>query len=543
MTRTPLTAQPAFKALTHHANIMAHRSMRALFANDAQRGERYVIEAAGLYFDYSKNLINEVTMAILSDLALASGLIEEREAMFRGARINLSESRAALHVALRTPPTEVLEVDSVDVIPQVHATLKKMANCAIELREGRRRGHSGRVIKNVVNVGIGGSELGPVMAYEALRTYATNELTFRFISNIDATDLLENIEDLDPEETLFIVSSKSFTTLETIVNARAAREWIVSHYEDELAVAAHFLAISNNRREVAEFGITPAATFELWDWVGGRYSMGSAIGLSTMIAIGPEHFQEMLSGFRAMDEHFRLAPIGENMPIILGLLTFYYRQFFDAQSIGVMPYERYLKRFPAYLQQLTMESLGKGVTREGRPVIYPTGPVFWGEAGTNGQHSFFQLLHQGTQLVPLDLIGFANSLHPKGEQHEILSANLFAQAEALAFGLSAEEVRGEGTPENIVPFKVMPGNRPTNVILAERLTPAVLGALVALYEHSVFTQSVILQVNPFDQWGVEFGKQLAERILPELEDEQEPLLAHDSSTNSLIRRYRSLRDH
>lgn len=539
--RSSLRDQPAFRELVDHVKILARLSIRELFEGDSLRGERLSIEAAGLYLDYSKNRITDETLELLLKLCDERGLVARREAMFRGEPINRSENRPALHVALRMPRTRSLFVDGEDVIPLVHDELEKMSETSMSIRSGLRHGYSNRSIKNIVNIGIGGSDLGPVMAYEALHAYSDRQLTFRFISNIDASDLLDATEGLDPEETLFIVASKSFTTNETIVNARAAREWITSHYQNNDAVASHFIAISNNHDAVRDFGINIEDIYGVWDWVGGRYSLCSAIGLSTMIAIGPIAFYELLEGFSEMDEHFRHAPLRENMPVILGLLTFYYSEFYGAQSIGVMPYERYLKRFPAYLQQLTMESNGKSVTADGDPIDYTTGPIYWGEAGTNGQHSFFQLLHQGTHLVPLDLIGFVNCFYPRGDHHEILSANLFAQAEALAFGLTADELRFEGTPESLIPFKVMEGNRPTNVILADQLTPKVLGALIALYEHSVFTQGAIWGVNSFDQWGVEFGKELAARITPELKDSHEPELIHDSSTNALIRRYRSLR--
>ena len=532
---------PAFRELVDHVKILAQVSIRQLFEGDSLRGERLNIEAAGLYLDFSKNRITEETLELLVKLCDERRLTSYREAMFRGESINQSENRPALHVALRMARTRSLFVDGEDIIPLVHAELERMSATSMSVRSRTRLGYSKRPIRNIVNIGIGGSDLGPVMAFEALYAFSDQDITFRFVSNIDASDLLDSTDGLDPEETLFIVASKSFTTIETIVNARAAREWITSHYHDDDAVASHFIAISSNPAAVQEFGINIEDTFGIWDWVGGRYSMCSAIGLSTMIAIGPIAFYEMLEGFSEMDEHFRNAPLRENMPVILGLLTLYYSEFYGAQSIGVMPYERYLKRFPAYLQQLTMESNGKSVTADGALVDYTTGPIFWGEAGTNGQHSFFQLLHQGTHLVPLDLIGFVNSFYPRGDHHEILSANLFAQAEALAFGRTAEELRVEGTPESLIPFKVMEGNRPTNVILAEQLTPKVLGALVSLYEHSVFTQGAIWGVNSFDQWGVEFGKKLAARIIPELREGQDPELIHDSSTNALIRRYRSLR--
>jgi glucose-6-phosphate isomerase len=520
---------------------VAPRHLRDLFAADAGRGERLVAEGAGLFLDYSKNRITDETVPLLVKLAEQSGLAEHREAMFTGERINVSENRSVLHVALRMPRGRSLVVDGRDVVADVHEVLDRMAAFADRVRGGEWTGHTGRPIRNVVNIGIGGSDLGPVMAYEALRHYSRRDMTFRFVSNVDATDFVEATRDLDPAETLFVVSSKTFTTLETMTNARTARAWLVEGLGDQTAVEKHFVAVSTNAEEVAAFGIDTANMFGFWDWVGGRYSMDSAIGLSTMLAVGPEHFTEMLAGFHAMDEHFRSTPTGENLPALLGLLAVWYGDFFGAQTVGVMPYSQYLKRFPAYLQQLTMESNGKHVTLDGRRVDYETGAVYWGEPGTNGQHSFYQLIHQGTKLIPVDFIGFANTLNPLGDHHDLLMSNVFAQAEALAFGRTAEEVRAEGTPEAVVPHRVMEGNRPTNTILAERLTPHALGTLVALYEHSVFTQGTIWSIDSFDQWGVELGKALAKRIVPELEAEQEPELQHDSSTNALIRRYRNMR--
>ncbi len=537
----PLRQRPAWTALAEHHAEISGVHLRDLFAADPGRGERLTAEAAGLFLDYSKNRITDTTLRLLLELAAQSGLREQIEAMFRGDHINVSEDRPALHVALRMPRGTALVVDGIDVVAGVHQVLDRMAALARAIRAGQWPGFSGRPIRHVVNIGIGGSDLGPVMAYEALRHYARRDLTFRFVSNIDGTDFVEATRDLDPAETLFIVASKTFTTLETMTNARSARAWLLAAAGDQAAIARHFVAVSTNARLVSEFGIDTANMFGFWDWVGGRYSMDSAIGLSTMIAIGPEAFGEMLAGFHAMDEHFRQAPLESNLPVLMGLLAIWYADFFGAQTHGVMPYDQYLKRFPAYLQQLTMESNGKHVTIHGQPVDYPTGPVYWGEPGTNGQHSFYQLLHQGTVLVPLDLIAFCHSLNPLGEHHDMLISNVFAQAEALAFGRTEAEVRAEGTPEPVVPHRVMEGNRPTNLILAEALTPRVLGSLVALYEHSVFTQGVIWEIDSFDQWGVELGKVLAGRILPELTAPEEPDLAHDSSTNSLIRRYRRAR--
>jgi glucose-6-phosphate isomerase len=542
MPTVPLRERPAWKALEQHYAEIAGVHLSQLFADDPGRGERLTAEAAGLYLDYSKNRVTGETMRLLLELARESGVQERRDAMFRGERINVSESRSVLHVALRMPREASLMLDGVDVVAEVHEVLERMAAFAERVRSGEWRGHTGQPIRNVVNIGIGGSDLGPVMAYEALRAYTQRDLTFRFVSNVDATDFVEATRDLRAEETLFIVSSKTFTTLETLTNAKSAREWTLAHLGgDESAIAKHFVAVSTNEQLVREFGIDTANMFGFWDWVGGRYSMDSAIGLSTMVAIGAEQFAQLLGGFHAIDEHFRSAPLEQNLPVLMGLLAVWYGEFFDAQSIGVMPYEQYLKRFPAYLQQLTMESNGKHVTLDGAGVDYQTGAVYWGEPGTNGQHSFYQLLHQGTKLIPVDLIGFANSINPLRDHHDILSSNVFAQAQALAFGKTEEQVRAEGTPEAVVPHRVMQGNRPTNVLLAEKLTPAVLGSLVALYEHSVFTQGTIWGVDSFDQWGVELGKALAKAIIPELESDSEPELAHDSSTNALIRRYRALK--
>ena len=541
MTIPPLRERPAFDALAKHHSGLVGRHLRELFAEDPARGERLCAEAAGLYLDYSKNRITDETLRLLLQLAEQSGLEQHRDAMFAGERINVSENRSVLHVALRMPKGTSLVVDGTDVVAEVHEVLDRMAGFATQIRSGEWKGHTGRPIRNIINIGIGGSDLGPVMAYEALRHYTDRNLTFRFISNVDATDFVEATRDLDAAETLFIVSSKTFGPLETLTNATSARDWVLGQLGDPAAVARHFVAVSTNAQRVAEFGIDTANMFGFWDWVGGRYSMDSAIGLSTMVAVGPEQFGQMLDGFHAMDEHFRTAPLAQNLPVLMGLLTVWYVDFFGAASVGVMPYEQYLKRFPAYLQQLTMESNGKRVTLGGTPVDYQTGPVYWGEPGTNGQHSFYQLLHQGTQLIPVDLIGFGQSLNPLRDHHDILSSNVFAQAQALAFGRTEEEVRAEGTPEPVVPHRVMPGNRPTNVLLAEKLTPHTLGTLVALYEHSVFTQGTIWGIDSFDQWGVELGKALAVAIIPELESAAEPELKHDSSTNTLIRRYRALK--
>ncbi|MFL6056442.1 MAG: glucose-6-phosphate isomerase [Actinoallomurus sp.] len=541
MPTLPLRDRPAWQALQRHHAQIEGRHLRELFADDPGRGERMCAEAAGLYLDYSKNRIIDETLGLLVQLARESEVEQRRDMMFAGKPINTSEHRSVLHVALRMPKGSSVTVDGVDVVAQVHDVLDRMADFARRIQSGEWKGYTGRPIRNVVNVGIGGSDLGPVMAYEALRYYSRRDMTFRFVSNVDSTDLVEATRDLSAAETLFIVSSKTFGTLETLTNARSARDWVVGQLGAEEAVARHFVAVSTNAERVGEFGIDTANMFGFWDWVGGRYSMDSAIGLSTMIAIGPDQFADMLAGFHAMDEHYRTAPLSENLPALMGLLAVWYVNFFGAQSIGVMPYEQYLKRFPAYLQQLTMESNGKHVTVDGVPVDYDTGPVYWGEPGTNGQHSFYQLLHQGTRLIPVDLIGFGKTLNPLGDHHDVLSSNVFAQAQALAFGRSEEEVRAEGTPPDVVPHRVMPGNRPTNVLLAEKLTPRVLGALVALYEHSVFTQGTIWGIDSFDQWGVELGKQLAVQIIPELTGETEPRLAHDSSTNALIRHYRRLK--
>ena len=539
---TGVTARPAWKALEAHARAMQGVQLRSLFAEDATRGERYSLEAAGLYADYSKHRITDETLALLLDLAAESGLRDKIEAMFRGDRINITEDRAVLHVALRAPREAQIFVDGVNVVPEVHAVLDKMSAFVLRVRSGEWRGYTGKPIRSIVNIGIGGSDLGPVMAYEALRHYAARDLTFRFVSNVDGTDFAEATRDLDPAETLFIVSSKTFTTQETMTNAHSARAWSLAALNDEAAVARHFVAVSTNAAEVAKFGIDTANMFGFWDWVGGRYSMDSAIGLSTMLAVGPEHFRAMLAGFHAMDVHFRNAPFEQNLPVLMGLLTVWYNNFFDAQTVAVLPYDQYLKRFPAYLQQLTMESNGKHVTLDGALIAgYQTGPIYWGEPGTNGQHSFYQLIHQGTKLIPCDFIGFAHSLNPLGEHHDLLMSNIFAQAEALAFGKTADEVKAEGTPDWLVPHRTFEGNRPSTVILADRLTPEILGSLVALYEHSVFTQGAIWNIGPFDQWGVELGKVLAKRITPELESEAPPALNHDSSTNTLIRRYRALR--
>jgi glucose-6-phosphate isomerase len=541
MAVTPLPERKSWQALKRHHEEIAGQHLRELFASDEGRGERLTAEAAGLYLDYSKNRVTDETMRLLVALAEESGVPGHRDAMFRGEHINVSEDRAVLHVALRMPAGQSLVVDGTDVVAQVHEVLGRMADFANRVRSGEWKGHTGKPIRNVINVGIGGSDLGPVMAYEALRHYTTRDITFRFVSNVDSTDFAEATRDLDPAETLFIISSKTFGTLETLTNATSARDWVVSALGTEDAVAKHFVAVSTNAERVAKFGIDTANMFGFWDWVGGRYSMDSAIGLSTMVALGPEGFSEMLAGFHEMDEHFRTAPLEQNLPVLMGLLAVWYRDFFGLQSYGVMPYEQYLKRFPAYLQQLTMESNGKHVTLAGAHVSYDTGAVFWGEPGTNGQHSFYQLIHQGTTVIPVDLIGFGKTLNPIRDHHDILSSNVFAQAQALAFGKTEEEVRAEGTPERVVPHRVMEGNRPSNVLLAEILTPRVLGALVALYEHSVFTQGAIWDIDSFDQWGVELGKVLAVKIIPELTSAAEPALEHDSSTNALIRKYRSLK--
>jgi glucose-6-phosphate isomerase len=534
-----LTNQPAWKALETHAEEMKTRTLRDLFAADPSRGERLTTEAAGIFLDYSKNRVTGETLQLLVSLADECGLRAKIVAMFRGDKINITEDRAVLHVALRAPRGEKIVVDGEDVVPGIHAVLDKMAGFADRVRSGAWKGHTGKPIRNVINIGIGGSDLGPVMAYEALKHYSLRDLTFRFVSNVDGTDFAEAVLGLNAEETLFLVASKTFTTQETMTNAHTARDWSLAGLGgDEAAVAKHFVAISTNAKEVAKFGIDTANMFGFWDWVGGRYSMDSAIGLSTMIAIGPENFRAMLAGFHAMDEHFRTVPFAQNLPVLLGLLTVWYTDFFDAQTVAILPYEQYLKRFPAYLQQLTMESNGKHVTLSGTHVDYETSPVYWGEPGTNGQHSFYQLIHQGTGLIPCDFIGFLKSLNPLGRHHDMLMANVFAQAEALAFGKTAEQVIAEGVPPALVPHKVFEGNRPSNVILVEMLTPEVLGKLVALYEHSVFTQGAVWNIDSFDQWGVELGKVLATKILGELESATEPAMTHDSSTASLIRRYR-----
>ena len=536
-----LRSRSAWRELERHHAEIGGRHLRELFDADPGRGERLVAEGAGLFLDYSKNRITDETMTLLARLAGERGVAERRDAMFRGEHINVSEDRAVLHVALRMPKERSLVVDGEDLVKEVHAVLDRMAAFADRIRSGEWKGHTGKPIRNVVNIGIGGSDLGPVMAYEALRHYARRDMTFRFVSNVDGTDFAEKTRDLDPEQTLFVVSSKTFTTLETMTNARTAREWALGKLGTEEAIAKHFVAVSTNAEGVAEFGIDTDNMFGFWDWVGGRYSMDSAIGLSTMLAIGPEGFREMLAGFHAVDEHFVERPIGVSLPSILGLLAVWYGEFFGAQTVTVLPYDQYLHRFPAYLQQLTMESNGKHVTLDGARVDYDTGAIYWGEPGTNGQHSFYQLIHQGTRLVPCDFIGFHRSLNPLGEHHDLLMSNVFAQPEALAFGKTPEEVREEGTPDAVVPHRVMEGNRPSNVILAEQLGPRTLGSLVALYEHSVFTQGAIWGIDSFDQWGVELGKVLAQRIIPELQAQGEPELAHDSSTNRLIRRYREHR--
>lgn len=534
--------RPAWKALEAHAEKVRSLHLRQLFSDDPKRGERLTAEFAGIHLDYSKNRITDETLRLLIQLAEESGLRDRTAAMFRGDKINLTEKRAVLHVALRAPKGSSIVVDGENVIAQVHAVLDKMADFSNRIRNGSWKGHTGKRIRNIVNIGIGGSDLGPVMAYEALRHYTDRALTFRFVSNVDATDFAEAVHDLDPSETLFVVSSKTFTTLETMTNAHTARAWSLRGLGgDETAIAKHFVAVSTNAGDVTKFGIDTANMFEFWDWVGGRYSMDSAIGLSTMIAIGPDNFRALLNGFHAMDEHFRNAPFERNLPVLMGLLAVWYNNFFGAQTVAVLPYEQYLKRFPAYLQQLTMESNGKRVTLDGAEVSYQTGAIYWGEPGTNGQHSFYQLIHQGTKLIPCDFIAFARSLNPLGRHHDILIANVFAQAEALAFGKTVEQVKAEGTSPALAPHRVFEGNRPSNTILADQLTPETLGKLVALYEHSVFTQGVIWDIDSFDQWGVELGKVLAQRIVPELESPTEPTLNHDSSTNRLIRIYRKLK--
>ena len=537
----PLKSRPAWKALEEHYTTVRDLQLRQLFAADPQRASTFTLESLGLYFDYSKHRINGETQKLLIELAEQSGLRQHIDAMFRGDKINLTEKRSVLHVALRAPKGEQLFSDGIDVVPEVHAVLDKMASFAQQVRSGAWKGHTGKRIRNVISIGIGGSDLGPVMAYEALKHYSQRDMTFQFVSNVDGTDFAEATQGLNAEETLFIICSKTFTTLETMTNGHTARAWALKQLNDEKAVAKHFVAVSTNTAKVVEFGIDSANMFEFWDWVGGRYSMDSAIGLSTMIAIGSDHFRAMLAGFHAMDEHFRTAPFHQNLPVLMGLLAVWYNTFFDSQTIAVLPYEQYLKRFPAYLQQLTMESNGKHVTVEGKRVNYQTGPIYWGEPGTNGQHSFYQLIHQGTKLIPCDFIAFVQTVNPLGNHHELLLANVFAQAEALAFGKTPDEVRSEGTPEWLVPHRTFEGNRPSTVILAEKLTPETLGKLIALYEHSVFTQGTIWQIDSFDQWGVELGKALANRIIPELSAATETELKHDSSTNALVRRYRKLR--
>jgi glucose-6-phosphate isomerase len=536
-----LRERAAWSALKRHYHQIGDRHLRDLFASDPGRGERLTAEAAGLYLDYSKNRVTDETLGLLVDLAAECAVPERRDAMFRGDHINVSEDRAVLHVALRMPRERSLVVDGVDVVKEVHEVLDRMGAFCERVRSGDWTGHTGKRIRNVINIGIGGSDLGPVMAYEALRHYSRRDLTVRFVSNVDGTDFIESTRDLDPAETLFIVSSKTFTTLETMTNAHSARRWALDALGPDAAISKHFVAVSTNAKEVSAFGIDTDNMFGFWDWVGGRYSMDSAIGLSTMLAVGPERFSELLAGFHAIDEHFREAPLDANLPALMGLLAVWYGDFFGAQTVGIFPYDQYLHRFPAYLQQLTMESNGKHVTLDGARVDYDTGAIYWGEPGTNGQHSFYQLIHQGTRLIPSDFIGFMRSLNPLGEHQDLLVSNVFAQAEALAFGKTPEEVRKEGTPPEVVPHRVMEGNRPSNTILAEELTPHTLGALVALYEHSVFTQGAVWGIDSFDQWGVELGKALAKRIVPELQADAEPQLAHDSSTNALIRRYRGRR--
>jgi glucose-6-phosphate isomerase len=539
----PLSERPAWAALFAHHTSIAPLHLRKLFADDPARGERLALAAVGVYLDYSKNRITDETVKLLVQLAEQSGLRDRIDAMFRGEKINVSERRAVLHVALRAPRGASIVVEGKNVVLQVHAVLDRMSAFVDSVRSGAWKGHTGKRIRNVVNIGIGGSDLGPVMAYEALKHYSERAMTFRFVSNIDGSDFVEATRDLDPEETLFVVSSKTFTTLETMTNAHTAREWLLRGLGgDERSIAKHFVAVSTNATEVSKFGIDTANMFGFWDWVGGRYSMDSAIGLSTMLAIGPDNFHEMLGGFHEMDEHFRTAPFAENLPVLMGLLAIWNNNFFGAQTVAVLPYEQYLKRFPAYLQQLTMESNGKHVTLAGKPVNYETGPIYWGEPGTNGQHSFYQLIHQGTRLIPCDFIAFGKALNPLGRHHDILIANVCAQTEALAFGKTAKQVKAEGTPDWLVPHRVFEGNRPSNTLLLDRLTPEALGKLVALYEHSVFTQGTIWQIDSFDQWGVELGKVLAQRIIPELESKTEPKLNHDSSTNALIRRYRNLKN-
>jgi glucose-6-phosphate isomerase len=543
LTPEPMIKRKSWKALQAHYEKVRGVHLRKLFADDPKRGERMTAEAVGLFLDYSKNRVTDETVRLLIELAEESGLQSRIGAMFRGEKINTTEKRAVLHVALRAPKGASIVVDGEDVVPPVHIVLDKMAKFSNRVRSGEWKGHTGKRIRNVINIGIGGSDLGPVMAYEALKHYSERSMTFRFVSNVDSTDFAEAVQDLDPSETLFIVSSKTFTTLETMTNAHTARDWSLKGLGgDEKSVAKHFVAVSTNAAEVAKFGIDTANMFGFWDWVGGRYSMDSAIGLSTMLAIGAENFQAMLNGFHQMDEHFRTDPFERNLPVLMGLLALWYNDFFGAQTVAVLPYEQYLKRFPAYLQQLTMESNGKHVTLDGAEVTYATGPVYWGEPGTNGQHSFYQLIHQGTRLIPCDFIAFSKPLNPLGRHHDMLLANVFAQTEALAFGKTPEQVKAEGTPDWLVPHRVFEGNRPSNTIVAKQLTPEILGKLVALYEHSVFTQGTVWQINSFDQWGVELGKVLAQRIIPELESQTEPALGHDSSTNNLIKRYRKHRE-
>jgi len=539
----PLTKRKAWAALKALHKTVHTLHLRKLFDDDPKRGEKFTAEALGIYLDYSKNRITDKTLKLLLDLAKESGLRERIDAMFRGEKLNITENRAVLHVALRAPKDETILVDGKNVVPEVHSVLDKMTAFSNRVRSGEWKGHTGKRIRNVINMGIGGSDLGPVMACEALKHYSERSMTFRFVSNVDGTDFAEAVVDLDPSETMFIVSSKTFTTLETMTNAHTARDWSLKGFSgDEESVAKHFVAVSTNATEVSKFGIDTANMFGFWDWVGGRYSMDSAIGLSTMLAIGPENFRSMLSGFHQMDEHFRTTPFERNLPVLLGLLSVWYNDFFGAQTVAVLPYEQYLKRFPAYLQQLTMESNGKHVTLDGKHVNYETGPIYWGEPGTNGQHSFYQLIHQGTHLIPCDFIAFSKALNPLGRHHDMLIANVCAQTEALAFGKTPEQVKAEGTPEWLVPHRVFEGNRPSNTLLLDRLTPEALGKLVALYEHSVFTQGTIWHIDSFDQWGVELGKVLAQRIIPELESNTEPKLGHDSSTNNLIRRYREQRE-
>jgi glucose-6-phosphate isomerase len=539
----PLAERNAWKALETHFESVRPLHLRTLFADDPQRGERMTAEAVGFYLDYSKNLVTDETLRLLLQLAEESGLRGHIDAMFSGEKINITEDRAVLHVALRAPKEASIVVDGENVVPQVHTVLDKMADFSNRVRSGEWKGYSGKRIVNVVNIGIGGSDLGPVMAYEALKYYSARAMTFRFVSNVDATDFAEAVRDLDPAETLFIAASKTFTTLETMTNAHSARDWVLAGFDGDIkSVASHFVAVSTNAEEVTKFGIDTVNMFGFWDWVGGRYSMDSAIGLSTMLAIGPENFRAMLNGFNQMDEHFRTAPFERNLPVLMGLLAVWHNNFFGAETAAVLPYEQYLKRFPAYLQQLTMESNGKHVTLDGKRVSGNTGPIYWGEPGTNGQHSFYQLIHQGTRIIPCDFIAFSKSLNPLGEHHDILMANVFAQGEALAVGKTREEVEAEGAPDWLVPHRVFEGNRPSNTILAERLTPETFGSLVALYEHNVFTQGTIWSIDSFDQWGVELGKHLAQAIIPELESKEEPALAHDSSTSNLIRRYRKLRE-